>query len=141
MPELTVQASDNITGLEKNQYVTYEWKIYNDKENNNLNKIEKNKTTFNTKDGASSTAEKKVRIVEEFKKEGSTGKAVVDLSGDNIIDRAGNKLSIEEESATETCTYYFKIIAAVPGGYFLCWPNANPVMKNDFKAVLIRVSP
>ena len=107
IPELTVKASDNITGLEKNQYVTYEWKIYNDKENNTLNKIEKNKTTFNTKDGAGSTAEKKVRIIEEFKKEGSTGKAVIDLSGDNIIDRAGNKLSLEEDSATETCTYYY----------------------------------
>ena len=107
MPELTVQASDSITGLEKNQYVTYEWKTYNDKVNNTPNKIEKNKTTFNTKDGASSTAEKKVRIVEEFKKEGSTGKAVVDLSGDNIIDRAGNKLSLETDSATETCQYFY----------------------------------
>ena len=107
LPELTVQASDSITGLEKNQYVTYEWKTYNDKVNNTPNKIEKNKTTFNTKDGASSTAEKKVRIVEEFKKEGSTGKAVVDLSGDNIIDRAGNKLSLEEDSATENCQYFY----------------------------------
>ena len=40
IPELTVKASDNITGLEKNQYVTYEWKIYNDKENN-INKLKK----------------------------------------------------------------------------------------------------
>ena len=107
IPELTVKAADNITGLEKNQYVTYEWKIYNDKANNTLNKIEKNKTTFNTKDGAGSTAKKKVRIIEEFKRANTTGKAVVDLSGDNIIDRAGNKLSLEEDSATETCTYYY----------------------------------
>ena len=110
LPELTVQASDNITGLEKNQYVTYEWKIYNAAENilNNIpNKIEKNKTTFNTKDGAGSTAKKKVRIIEEFKRANTTGKAVVDLSGENIIDRAGNKLSLEADSATETCQYFY----------------------------------
>ena len=110
IPELTVQASDNITGLEKNQYVTYEWKIYNAAENilNNIpNKIEKNKTTFNTKDGAGSTSKKKVRIIEEFKRVNTTGKAVVDLSGDNIIDRAGNKLSLEADSATETCQYFY----------------------------------
>ena len=107
LPKLTVKVADANSGLEKNQYVTYEWKIYEDKANNTLNKIEKNKTVFNIKDGASSTANKKVRIVEEFKKEESTGKAVVDLSGDNIIDRAGNKLDIENESATETCTYYY----------------------------------
>ena len=110
LPELTVQASDNITGLEKNQYVTYEWKIYNAAENilNNIpNKIEKNKATFNTKDGAGSTAKKKVRIIEEFKRVNTTGKAVVDLSGDNIIDRAGNKLSLEADSAKETCQYFY----------------------------------
>ena len=110
LPELTVQASDNITGLEKNQYVTYEWKIYNAAENilNNIpNKIEKNKATFNTKDGAGSTAKKKVRIIEEFKRVNTTGKAVVDLSGENIIDRAGNKLSLEADSAKETCQYFY----------------------------------
>ena len=110
IPELTVQASDNITGLEKNQYVTYEWKIYNEIGNltsNIPNKIEKNKTTFNTKDGAGSTAKKKVRIIEEFKRANTTGKAVVDLSGENIIDRAGNKLSLEADSATKTCQYFY----------------------------------
>ena len=110
LPELTVQASDNITGLEKNQYVTYEWKIYNAAENilNNIpNKIEKNKATFNTKDGAGSTSRKKVRIIEELKKANTTGKTVVDLSGENIIDRAGNKLSLETDSAKETCQYFY----------------------------------
>ena len=75
--------------------------------NNIPNKIEKNKATFNTKDGAGSTSRKKVRIIEELKKANTTGKAVVDLSGDNIIDRAGNKLSLEADSATETCQYFY----------------------------------
>ena len=65
LPELTIKASDDIAGLEKNQYVTYEWKIYNEIGNltNNIpNKIEKNKTTFNTKDGVGSSAKKKLRL-------------------------------------------------------------------------------
>ena len=110
LPELTVRISDDIAGLEKNQYVTYEWKIYNQAGNISSsipNKIEKNKTTFNTKDGAGSTAKKKVRIIDEFKRANTTGKAVVDLSGDNIIDRAGNKLSLDVASAKEKCTYYY----------------------------------
>ena len=111
LPELTVKVADANSGLEKNQYVTYEWKIYTERKdqelNGNPNYTEKNRTTFNIKDGAGSTAKKKVRIVEEFKKEGSTGKAIVDLSGENIVDRAGNKLSLEVDTATNTCTYYY----------------------------------
>ena len=62
IPELTVKASDSNSGLEKNQYVTYEWKIYDDKEQTKQIFTEKNKTIFNTKDGAGSTSKKKVRI-------------------------------------------------------------------------------
>ena len=103
IPELTVKASDSNSGLEKNQYVTYEWKIYNDKAETKQIFTEKNKTIFNTKDGAGSTSKKNVRIIEAFKENNTTGKAIIALYGENIVDRAGNKL--EEER--KTCTYFY----------------------------------
>ena len=103
IPELTVKASDSNSGLEKNQYVTYEWKIYNDKAETKQIFTEKNKTIFNTKDGAGSTSKKKVRIIETFKENNTTGKAIVDLYGENIVDRAGNKRKGERK----TCTYFY----------------------------------
>ena len=108
LPNLTVKASDNNSGLEKNIYVTYEWKIYTDRKDQeeiNPNFTEKNRTTFNTKDGAGSTASKKVRIIEKFRQNNATGKAIIDLSGDNIIDRAGNKVN-SIDTATQ-CVYFY----------------------------------
>ena len=104
LPKLTVKVSDKNSGLEKNQYVTYEWKIYDDKEETKQIFTEKNRTTFNIKDGAGSTAEKSVRIIESLKQEEATGKAIINLSGENIVDRAGNK--VDSQNITK-CTYYY----------------------------------
>ena len=107
IPQLTVETSDDIVGLEKNQYVTYEWKMYPNKilSEENPEYTEKNKTTFNVKDGDMSTSKKNVRIIEQFKKPGTTGKAIVDIRGTNIVDRIGNKL--DPATSFEQCYYYY----------------------------------
>ena len=107
IPKLTVETSDAIAGLEKNEYVTYEWKMYPNKElfEENPDYTEKNKTTFNIKDGDRSTSKKNVRIIEQFKKPGTTGKAIVDIRGTNIVDRIGNKL--DPATSFEQCYYYY----------------------------------
>ena len=107
IPQLTVEISDKIVGLEKNQYVTYEWKMYPNKilSEKNPEYTEKNKTTFNIKDGDRSTSKKNVRIIEQFKKPETTGKAIVDIRGTNIVDRIGNKL--DPNTAFEQCYYYY----------------------------------
>jgi hypothetical protein len=66
---------------------------------------EKNKTTFNVKDGDRSTSKKNVRIIEQFKKPETTGKAIVDIRGENIVDRVGNKL--DPATSLEQCYYYY----------------------------------
>ena len=109
IPNLNVKAIDANSGLDKNQYVTYEWKIYKTSKfpnEQNPEFKEKNKATFNTKT-VKSTSEKKVRIVEEFKKQDTTGEAVVDIIGENIIDKAGNKLDATLDEAKETCKYFY----------------------------------
>ena len=107
IPELTVEVSDTIAGLEKNQYVTYEWKMYPNKETAEVNPeyTEKNKTTFNVKDGDTSIAKKKVRIIEQFKKTNTTGKAIVDIRGTNIVDRIGNR--VDPKTKFKQCYYYY----------------------------------
>ena len=107
LPKLKVKASDKNSGLEKNQYVTYEWKIYERNLNqleNDPSSTEKNKTTFNIKDGAGSTSSKNMRIIEAFKKTNKTGKAIIDIRAENIVDRAGNK--VDSQNVTK-CTYYY----------------------------------
>ena len=115
IPKLTVEISDNIVGLEKNQYVTYEWKMYPNKilSEENPDYTEKNKTTFNIKDGDRSTSKKNVRIIEQFKEKNKTGKAIVDIRGENIVDRIGNKL--DPATSSKQCYYYYD--------------NANPKME------------
>ncbi len=107
IPKLTVEISDNIVGLEKNQYVTYEWKMYPNKilAEENPDYTEKNKTTFNIKDGDISTSKKNVRIIEQFKEKNKTGKAIVDIRGTNIVDRIGNKL--DPQVGSKQCFYYY----------------------------------
>ena len=108
LPKLTAQVSDNKSGLEKNQFITYEWKIYKDdreQEEERPNLTEKNRTTFNIKDGTGSTSKKNVRIIEDFKEKDKTGKAIVDIRGENIVDRIGNKLDPNEKIIQ--CPYYF----------------------------------
>ena len=107
IPKLTVETSDTISGLEKNEYVTYEWKMYPNKElaEENPDYTEKNKTTFNVKDGNRSIAKKNVRIIEQFKEKNKTGKAIVDIRGENIVDRVGNKL--DPATSLEQCYYYY----------------------------------
>ena len=107
IPKLTVEISDNIVGLEKNQYVTYEWKMYPNKilSEENPDYTEKNKTTFNIKDGDRSTSKKNVRIIEQFKEKNKTGKAIVDIRGTNIVDRIGNKL--DPATSFQQCYYYY----------------------------------
>ena len=107
IPKLTVEISDNIVGLEKNQYVTYEWKMYPNKilSEENPDYTEKNKTTFNIKDGDRSTSKKNVRIIEQFKEKNKTGKAIVDIRGTNIVDRIGNKL--DPQVGSKQCFYYY----------------------------------
>ena len=107
IPQLTVETSDDIAGLEKNEYVTYEWKMYPNKElaEENPDYTEKNKTTFNVKDGNRSIAKKNVRIIEQFKEKNKTGKAIVDIRGENIVDRIGNKL--DPATSLEQCYYYY----------------------------------
>ena len=107
LPKLKVKVFDDITGLEKNQYITYEWKMYSNKElpEEKPDSTEKNRTTFNIKDGTGSTSSKNVRIIEKFKEPNTTGKAIVDLIGENIVDRIGNKL--DPTTGREKCTYFY----------------------------------
>ncbi|MBQ1551161.1 MAG: prepilin-type N-terminal cleavage/methylation domain-containing protein [Bacilli bacterium] len=108
IPKLTAEIHDDIVGLEKNQYLTYEWKIYTDKRDQletNPDYTEKNRTTFNAKDGTTSRTEKNIRIIEAFKEKDKTGKAIVDIRGTNIVDRIGNKLDPEE--SFKQCPYFY----------------------------------
>ena len=114
LPNLNTSAMDDKSGLEKNQYITYEWKI-SERSDTGVVYNEKNKSTYNTKDGTNAKVQKKIRIIEPIKKKDTTGKAEIYVTGENIVDRAGNKLDSTDAGANKTCTYYYD--------------NAKPIMK------------
>ena len=114
LPNLNTSALDDKSGLEKNQFITYEWKITKRSDTNEEYK-EKNKSTYNTKDGTKAYVQKAIRITEPIKKIDTTGKAEIYITGENIVDRAGNRLETTDSTATKTCTYYYD--------------NARPIMK------------
>ena len=114
LPNLNTSAMDDKSGLEKNQYITYEWKV-SERSNTNDEYNEKNKSTYNTKDGTTAKVQKKIRIIEPIKKIDTTGKAEIYVTGENIVDRAANRLDSTTAEANKTCTYFYD--------------NAKPVMK------------
>ena len=113
LPDINTSALDDNSGLEKNQFITYEWKITN-RSNTSEEFIEKNKSTYNTKDGTRTQVTKSVRIIEPIKIINTTGKAEIYIVGENIIDRAGNKVNTTDD-ATKTCKYFYD--------------NARPIMN------------
>ena len=114
LPNLNTSAKDDKSGLEKNQYISYEWKI-SERSDTTVVYNEKNKSTYNTKDGTNAKVQKKIRIIEPIKKIDTTGKAEINVIGENIIDRAGNRLETTADNANKTCTYFYD--------------NAKPIMK------------
>ena len=114
LPNLNTSALDDKSGLEKNQFVTYEWKISGRSDTPEEYK-EKNRSTYNTKDGTTAHVQKAIRITEPIKKIDTTGRAEIYITGENIVDRAGNRLETTDSTATKTCTYFYD--------------NAKPIMK------------
>ena len=114
LPNINTSAQDDKSGLEKNQFITYEWIITRRSDTSEEHK-EKNKSTYNTKDGTKAYVQKEIRIIEPIKKIDTTGKAEIYITGENIVDRAGNRLETTDSTATKTCTYYYD--------------NARPIMK------------
>ena len=106
LPNIYSQAKDGNSGLERNQYVTYEWNISN-RSNTSERYTEKNKSTFNIKDGTSAQVKKNIRIIEPIKEINITGRAEVTIIGENIIDRAGNKIDVSSPNASKKCKYFY----------------------------------
>ena len=106
LPNIYSQAKDDNSGLERNQYVTYEWNISN-RSNTSERYTEKNKSTFNIKDGTSAQVKKNIRIIEPIKEINITGRAEVTIIGENIIDRAGNKIDVSSPNASKKCKYFY----------------------------------
>ena len=114
LPNLNTMAEDYKSGLEKNQFVIYEWKISNRSDTAEVYK-EKNKSTYNSKDGTTARTTKAIRIIEPIKKIDTTGRAEIYITGENIVDRAGNKVDFNNPEAIKTCKYFYD--------------NARPIMK------------
>ena len=106
LPNIYSLAKDDNSGLERNQYVTYEWNISN-RSNTSERYTEKNKSIFNIKDGTSAQVKKNIRIIEPIKEINTTGRAEVTIIGENIIDRAGNKLDVSSPNASKKCKYFY----------------------------------
>ena len=106
LPNIYSQAKDGNSGLERNQYVTYEWNISN-RTNTSERYTEKNKSIFNIKDGTSAQVKKNIRIIEPIKEINITGRAEVTIIGENIIDRAGNKIDVSSPNASKKCKYFY----------------------------------
>ena len=116
LPNLYTSVMDGKSGLDNNQFITYEWKISKMSDSNPEDEYkEKNKSTYNTKVGTKAYVQKAIRIVEPIKKIDTTGKAEIKIIGENIVDKAGNRLDTTNSVASKTCTYYYD--------------NAKPIMK------------